>query len=90
MGTVGEPGLYGNLALSPDSTRVAVVTNNSGADKTNIWLLDLSRGGASTRFTYGSAIDTNPVWSPDGSRIIFSSNQDRLQPVSKVGERRER
>jgi Tol biopolymer transport system component len=47
-----------------------------GADAVNIWLLDLSRGGASTRFTFGSLVDTNPVWSPDGSRIIFSSNRD--------------
>jgi len=74
MGTAGEPGDYGNLALSPDGTRLAV-TKERGADA-NIWLLDLSRGGASTRFTFGSLRDTNPVWSPDGSSIIFSSNRD--------------
>jgi Tol biopolymer transport system component/predicted Ser/Thr protein kinase len=79
METVGEPGAYGslgNLALSPDGTRLAVTKNSRGADTGNIWLLDLSRGGASTRFTFGSLVDTNPVWSPDGSRMIFSSNRD--------------
>jgi Tol biopolymer transport system component len=64
------------MALSPDGTRLAVNKNNRGADKVNIWLLDLSRGGASTRFTFSSLVDTNPVWSPDGSSIIFSSNRD--------------
>ena len=74
MGTVGEPGLYGNVALSPDETRLALGNGRGGAD--NIWLLDLSRGGAGTRFTFDSASDTDPIWSPDGSRIIFSSNRD--------------
>jgi Tol biopolymer transport system component len=79
MGTVGEPGGYrglGNLELSPDGTRVAVTKNSGGADAVNIWLLDLARGGAGTRFTSSSLVDRNPVWSPDGSRIIFSSNRD--------------
>ena len=76
MGTAGEPDLYGTLALSPEGTRLAVGKNSGGADAVNIWLLDLSRGGVSTRFTFGSLVDTSPVWSPDGSRIIFSSNRD--------------
>jgi eukaryotic-like serine/threonine-protein kinase len=50
----------------------------------NIWLLDLSRD-TSTRFTFGSARDSQPVWSPDGSRIIFSSGSDLYQkPASGV------
>jgi Tol biopolymer transport system component len=76
LGTAGEPGLYGTPALSPDGKQVAVGKNSGGADSVNIRLLDLSRGGASTRFTFGSLVDANPVWSPDGSRIIFSSNRD--------------
>ena len=62
--------------LSPDGTLLAVTRGTGGADTGNIWVLDLSRGGASTRFTFGSLIDRGPVWSPDGSRIIFSSNRD--------------
>jgi Tol biopolymer transport system component len=44
--------------------------------KTNLWLLDLTGSGASTRFTFDAAVDQFPVFSPDGSRIVFSSSRD--------------
>src|SRR6267154_4692855 len=82
LGTAGGPGKYGGLALSPDGTRVAVSKRSGQAS--NIWLLDFSRD-TSTRFTFGSGIDWSLVWSPDGSRIIFSSGNDLYQkPVSGV------
>lgn len=61
---------------SRDGTRLALTKNSGGADTRNIWLLDLSRGGASTRFTFSPLSDMGPVWSADGSRMIFSSNRD--------------
>src|SRR5882672_969779 len=80
LGTAGEPGNYGRWALSPDGTRVAVSKRSGQAS--NIWLLDLSRD-KSTRFTFGSGIDWTLVWSPDGSRIIYSSGNDLYEkPVS--------
>jgi WD40 repeat protein len=74
LGAAGDPGDYQSVALSPDGTRLAV-SKRSGQGA-NIWLVDLSLSGAGTRFTFGSASDTFPVWSPDGSHIIFSSNRD--------------
>jgi Tol biopolymer transport system component len=79
LGTLGEPGNYGGLALSPDGTRVAL-SKRSGKTS-NIWLVDLSQG-TSTRFTFGSGIDSNPVWSSDGSRIIFSSGSGLYQKLA--------
>jgi Tol biopolymer transport system component len=76
MGTIEDPGSYVDLALSPDGMRLAVTKERGGADASNIWLLDLSRGGAISRFTFGSLTDRGPVWSPAGNRIIFSANRD--------------
>ena len=40
----------------------------------DIWLADLVRNGM-IRFTFDSAIDNGPVWSPDGMRIVFESTR---------------
>jgi Tol biopolymer transport system component len=73
LGTVGPEANYIRLALSPNGERVAVV-RSSGSDPNDIWLLDLNRD-RSTRVTFDPAQDINPVWSPDGRQIAFSSSR---------------
>lgn len=73
------------MALSPDGARVAFSRNDAqaagkggagaGGGNTDIWLYEFSRG-ASTRLTFDPGLDWFAVWSPDGSRIIFSSGRD--------------
>src|SRR5262249_4102609 len=41
------------------------------------WLIDAAQGG-STRFTFDTALDQRPIWSPDGRRLVFNSNRKRL------------
>jgi eukaryotic-like serine/threonine-protein kinase len=76
LGTVAEPGRYNSLALSPDGRRVAVSrTNPDNTPNWDVWLLDLGRN-MSTRLTYDQVRATNPVWSADGSSVIFDSVHD--------------
>jgi Tol biopolymer transport system component len=58
-------------ALPPDGTRVAVFANDQDLD---IWLWDLGRSTL-TPFTFAPGIDAVPVWTPDGRRLIFSSER---------------
>jgi len=62
------------LRLSPDEKQLAVSRLDLQAGTTDIWVIDLVRNKPS-RLTFDPAADAGPVWSPDGSRIIFSSDR---------------
>jgi len=64
------PRTYLYPRLSPDGTRVAV---SAGDQENDIWVWDLGRTTL-TRATYDPGLDTFPVWTPDGHRLLFSSD----------------
>ena len=73
LGTVGDPSVFGDIALAPDGSRVAAsVTSKAGPkSSTNIWVYDVRRGAAS-RLTFGERTQASPVWSPDGTKTAYA------------------
>jgi Tol biopolymer transport system component len=72
VGVVGPPGPYRGVELSPDGTRIATHKHESaGGD-----IFVIEPRGAMTRLTFdASRHNSMPLWSPDGTRIVYSSLQ---------------
>jgi eukaryotic-like serine/threonine-protein kinase len=77
LDSVGVEGDYSDFRLSPNGQMLAVSLVDPKAWNPDIWLIDLARGGPS-RFTFGSALNAAPVWSPDGARIVFRTNRNGM------------
>jgi Tol biopolymer transport system component len=80
LSPVGEPGDYSNPRLSPDGKKLAVCVYDRQARSRDIWVFDLERG-TRTRLTNDPADDMNPVWSPDGMSVAFSSDRKGQRDV---------
>lgn len=61
------------LNMSPDGKRIAF-DESVGGSQADVWIYDIDRD-VRTRLTTDSAADRHPVWSPDGSRVVFWSTR---------------
>jgi Tol biopolymer transport system component len=66
------PGNYNNLALSPDGKRLALDIVDGG--RRDIWVYEWERDTL-TRLTFAGVANSFPVWTPDGQRIVYSSQE---------------
>jgi Tol biopolymer transport system component len=73
VGASIQPGGGPTMRLSPDGKRVAFNTGIDGG-RDDIWVLDVERN-VRVRVTNDPGLDHVPVWSPDGSRLIFDSHR---------------
>jgi eukaryotic-like serine/threonine-protein kinase len=68
------PRAYVYPRISPDGSRLALDIRDQEND---IWIWDLKRQTMS-RLTFDPGFDRAPVWTPDGRRVVFSSQRGGL------------
>jgi WD40 repeat protein len=83
QGDVGEPVRYGRIELSPDERRIVFERVDADGRLGNLWLQDLTHGSTS-RLTATAGSDYSPIWSPDGSKILFGSARPGLADLFEV------
>jgi serine/threonine-protein kinase len=66
------PGDYGDLAISPEGKRLAMDITNG--NRTDIWVYEWERDTL-TRLTFKGDANFDPVWTPDGQRIVYESTE---------------
>jgi len=77
------PNDYRHPRLSPDGDHLAVSVSNGGND--DIYVIDLVTG-APRRLTFDPAADVSPIWTPDGNRVVFASDQQGGGIFSKAAD----
>ena len=80
-----------SLALSPDVTRLAYTEQwcDFGKKKyfSNLHMLD-TKSGESRPWTFGEVSDRGPMWTPDGTKLLFlraEKGEDKIFVLSREG-----
>jgi len=84
LGTVGEPGAYRRVELSPNGSK-AILLRDDMAATGYTWILDLDQG-LQNPFTFGDEAVSSAIWAPDGETIAYGTNTGvYTKPASGVG-----
>ena len=78
---VGEPALYSGPSFSPDGARLLVTKTDRQTGQLDLWTIEIATGKMTrlTNDTFG--MRANPLWSPDGRYIYYSSFRNGDWPV---------
>jgi len=68
---VDDKNLFYDFGLAPDGSKAAVSVVNRDTGLADIWIYDLARG-TRERFSSEPWHEVTPLWSPDGSFIVYS------------------
>jgi len=71
VGGITAPAYYSNPTLSPDGRRLIATVTGDNWDA-HLWSFDVATG-QKTRISFDSRADFAPLWSPDGTEILFAS-----------------
>jgi Tol biopolymer transport system component/predicted Ser/Thr protein kinase len=80
IGALAEGSDFEDTWISPDGRRVVTAIGEKESGNVDLWVHDIERD-VSSRFTFDPANDDFPLWSPDGSEIVFSSQRSGDQDL---------
>jgi len=74
-----QPGNYSAVRLSPDGTQ-AVLVRSISPTESSLVVVDVARGSA-VPLSSGGGRNETPNWSPDNTRVVFSSDRGGAQDL---------
>ena len=80
MGTVGTPGQYLGLRISPDGKRIAFSRALKLIGTYDVWILDIERGTETAVTSDPGSSEFGPVWLPDGKSLFYSAARATAAP----------
>jgi Tol biopolymer transport system component len=76
IGLLGDPADWGLPRISPDGRRVVCARLTADSRRGELWLFEADT--ASRLVSMPGADARSPVWSPDGARVAFTGNPNKL------------
>jgi Tol biopolymer transport system component len=73
IGALGQPSVTSGFRISADGARVAEAIVDPKTGTADVWVFELERG-VSTRLHSNAVDEKSPVWSADGSRVLYRSD----------------
>ncbi len=80
-GTIGEAGNYWQVALAPNDEDAAVTTLDPLLRTLDVIVLGTAARSTPQQLSLALAADSDPVWSEDGTRVLFRSLQDGVPNI---------
>jgi Tol biopolymer transport system component len=74
MAPVTSAGDYVDLRLSPEESHLAFSRTDPRNQAPDVWVRDLDRG-TEARVASDLLVDSAPLWSPSGDKLVFRSNR---------------
>jgi Tol biopolymer transport system component len=83
VGPLDEPMITSGFRISPDGGRVAMGIRDRRTGTSDLWLFELKRG-VSTRLQSDTAHEFMPVWTADGSGLVYASDRQGAPDLYEI------
>jgi len=81
VGTIGEPGEFEGVSLSPDGSKLAFGHFDPEEGLNHVWICGTA-DGVPRRFTFSKGNQYSPIWSADGTRVVYSDDHSGVETLS--------
>ncbi|HLN59759.1 MAG TPA: hypothetical protein VK416_14450, partial [Thermoanaerobaculia bacterium] len=83
IGSLGQPAVLNGFRISADGGRVAAAIEDRRTGTSDVWVLEPQRG-ISTRLHSDPVDEGSPVWSSDGSKVLYRSDRQGPPDIYEI------